>query len=151
MFFSCDQAKNTSVCLSDCLSVRQSVHTSVRPSATPFLQCSSYRIIMKFSRVITIDKCDVHAKGQRSRSQRSWPHLTFSGLQFESTYGNEIKHKAWCCLEEVPYCFSRLSVKSQGHTGQKIADFDPNWTFPGCSSSLTTPMDLKWCTKLDVV
>ena len=31
-----------------------------------------------------------------------------------------------CCnIEEVPYCFSRSSVKFQGHTGQKITDFDP--------------------------
>ena len=28
-------------------------------------------------------------------------------------------HKAWCCLEEVSYCFSRSSVKFQGHTAQK--------------------------------
>ena len=35
-------------------------------------------------------------------------------------------HKAWCDIEEVPYCFPRSSMKFQGHTGQKIADFDPN-------------------------
>ena len=28
-------------------------------------------------------------------------------------------HKAWCYLEEVPYCFSRSSVKFQGHTAKK--------------------------------
>ena len=26
--------------------------------------------------------------------------------------------------------FSRLSLKFQGHTGQKFANFDPNWMFP---------------------
>ena len=31
-------------------------------------------------------------------------------------------HKAWSNIEEVPYLFSRSSVKFQGHTGQKIAD-----------------------------
>ena len=43
------------------------------PSDLPCWQCSSHRIIMKFSGVITIDKSDVLAKGQgqRSRSQRS--------------------------------------------------------------------------------
>ena len=52
-----------------------SVRPSVRPTVTPFPQCYCYRI-MKFSGVITIDKIDFHAKGQgqRSRSQRSWPH-----------------------------------------------------------------------------
>ena len=29
-------------------------------------------------------------------------------------------HKAWCNLEEVPYNFSRSSIKFQGHTGWKI-------------------------------
>ena len=63
----------------------------------------------------------VKVRGQRSRSQRSWPHLAVSGLwlQFEFTYGDEMMHKAWCCLEEVPYCFSRSSVKFQGHTAKK--------------------------------
>ena len=55
---------------------------SVRPSVTPFSLCSHHHIIVKFSGVITSDRSDVHAKcqGQRSRSQRSWPNLTVSGL-----------------------------------------------------------------------
>ena len=40
-----------------------------------------------------------------------------------------------CCTKletarEVPYCFPRSSIKFQGHTGQNITDFDPNWAFP---------------------
>ena len=31
-------------------------------------------------------------------------------------------HKAWCSIEEVPYCFPRSSIKFQGHTGWKIND-----------------------------
>ena len=58
-------------------------------------------------------------------------------------------HKAWCCLEEVPYCFSMSSVKFQGHTAKKIVDFYPNWGFPDCNSSLNLPMAMKWCTKLE--
>ena len=57
--------------------------------------------------------------------------------------------KAWCCLEEVPYCSSRSSVKFQGHTGKKIVDFDPNWAFPCCNSSLNSPLAMKWCTKVE--
>ena len=34
----------------------------------------------------------------------------------KSTYGDEMMHKAWYCLGEVPYWFSRFSVKFQGHT-----------------------------------
>ena len=58
-------------------------------------------------------------------------------------------HKAWCCLEEVPYCFERSSVKFQGHTAKKkSADFDPNWAFPDCDLSFNLPMTSKWCTNL---
>ena len=59
-------------------------------------------------------------------------------------------HIAWCCLEEVPFCFSRSSVKFQGHTALKIVEFDPNWPFPDSNSSLNTPMATKWCIKLEV-
>ena len=53
--------------------------------------------------------------------------------------------------KDVPYRFSRSSVKFQSHTEQKIADFDPNWAFPDCNSSLNSPMTSKWCTKLNIV
>ena len=59
-------------------------------------------------------------------------------------------HKAWSSIEEVPYCFARSSVKLQGHTALKIVDFDPNWAFPDCISSLESLMATKWCTKLEV-
>ena len=59
-------------------------------------------------------------------------------------------HRAWSGIEEVPYCFSRSYVKLQGHTALKVVDFDPNWAFPDCNSSLESPMATKWCTKLEV-
>ena len=59
-------------------------------------------------------------------------------------------HKAWSSIEEVPYCFSRSYVKSQGHTGLKIVDFDPNWAFPDCISSLKSLMATNWCTMLEI-
>ena len=121
LVFSCDQAALwmvfsvcPSVCLSVCLSHLFHYH---------------HRIIMKFSGVITNDQRDVYAKGQgqRSRSQRSKPNLTVSGLwlKFEFTYDDEMKHKARWCLEEVPYCFSKSSIKFQGNTGWKIYDLNP--------------------------
>ena len=39
-------------------------------------------------------------------------------------------HKAWNSKEEMPYCFPRSSIEFQGHTGQNITDFYPNWAFP---------------------
>ena len=59
-------------------------------------------------------------------------------------------HKAWSSIEEVPYCFSRSSVKFQGHTALKSVEFDPDCAFPDCNSSLNSPMATKWCTKLEV-
>ena len=50
----------------------------------------------------------------------------------------------------MPYWFSRSSVKFQGDKAKKIVDFDPNWAFPDCNSSLKLPMVLRWCTKFEV-
>ena len=58
-------------------------------------------------------------------------------------------HKAWSSIEEVPYCFSWSYIKLQGRTAKKIVDFDPNWAFPECNSSLNSPMATKCCTKLE--
>ena len=57
--------------------------------------------------------------------------------------------KAWSSIEEVPYCFSRSSVKFQGHTALKIVEFDPNWAFPDYNCSLNSMMAMKCCTKLE--
>ena len=58
-------------------------------------------------------------------------------------------HRALSRIVEVPYCFSRSYVKLQGHTALKIVEFDPNWAFPDCNSSLNSPMAMKCCTKLE--
>ena len=57
-------------------------------------------------------------------------------------------HKPWSSMEDVPYCFSRSSVKFQDHAGPKMPHFDPKWAFPDCNSSLNSPMALKRCSKL---
>ena len=49
----------------------------------------------------------------------------------------------------MPYYFSRSSVKFQGHIALKIVEFDSNWAFPDCNSSLNSPMAMKCCTKLE--
>ena len=38
----------------------------------------------------------------------------------EFTNGYEMMHQAWSSIEEVPYCFSRSSVKFEGHMALKI-------------------------------
>ena len=44
----------------------------------------------------------------------------------------------------------RSKVKVQGHRVKKIVEFDPDWAFPDCNSSLNSPMATKWLTKLEV-
>ena len=132
-----------------------SVRPSVRLSVTPFSLCSHHRIIMKLW-VITNDRSDVRAKGQGQRSKVKVTEVTIQLKRFRTVTpiwihkDDEMIHKAWCCLGEVTYCLSRSSVKFQGHTAQKIVEFDPDWAFPDCNSSLNSPMATKWCTKLEV-
>ena len=142
--FSCDQAALQMV-FSVCLSV------------TPFWLCSHHRIIMTFSGVITNDQSKVHAKGQGQRSKVNVTEVTTQLNRFRTVtpvlihiWYDEMMHIAWCCLEEVPYCFSRSSVKFQSHTALKIVEFDPDWAFPDCNSSLNSTMAKRWCTKLEV-
>ena len=58
-------------------------------------------------------------------------------------------HKAYSSIEEMPYCFSRSSVKFHSHIALKIVEFDSNWAFPDCNSSLNSPMAMECCTKLE--
>ena len=144
--FSCDQAALwmvQPVCLPVCLSV------------TPFWLCFHHRIIMKFSGVITKDRSDVRAKGQGQRSKVKVTEVTTQLNRFRTVTPVWIHNddgmllKTWCYLEELPYCFSRSSVKFQGHTGRKIANFDPNWAFSDFNSILNPQMAMKWCRKLE--
>ena len=145
VFFSCDQAALQMV-FSVCPSVRPSVCLSHLFDYVPIIVSSwNFQELLPMTKVRSMQKFKV--RGQRSRSQRSQTNLTVSGLQpqFEFTYDDEMMHIAWCCLEEVPYCFSRSSVTFQGHSALKI-EFDLDWAFPDCNSSLNSPMATKWCT-----
>ena len=51
-------------------------------------------------------------------------------------------NKAWCNVEEVPYKFSRSSIKFQGHAGWKIDDLNPIWVRLLGRSQLSNPSDL---------
>ena len=149
-FFSCDQAALRTA-ISVCLSVCPSVRLWHLFDNVPLIVSSwNFHEWLPMTEVV-MSMQKVKVRGQRSRSQRSWPHLAVSGplLQFELTNGDEMMHKAWCCLGEVPYCFWRSTVKFQGHTAKKIVDFDPNWAFPDCNFSLNSPMAMKWYIKLE--
>ena len=63
---------------------------------------------------------------QISRSFRPKTSMFFTRIErfrtvthFEFTDGFEMMHKIWSGIEQVPYCFSRSSIKFQGHTGRQ--------------------------------
>ena len=141
---SCDQAALRILFLSVRLSICPSVRLSHLFDNIPVIVSSwNFQELLPLTDMMSIQK--VKVRGQRSRLQRSWPLLAVSGpwLQFEFIYGDEMMHKAWCCLEEVAYCLSRSSVKFQGHTAKKIVDFDPNWAFPDCNASFNSTLAVK--------
>ena len=138
-------------------SVRPSVCLSVRPSVrlsvTPFWLCSHHPIIMKF---ITSDKCDVYTKGQGQGSKVKVTEVTTQLNRFRTVTPVWIHIWWWddayslIMLRRGALYFSRSSFKFLGHTALKIVEFDPDWAFPDCNSSLNSPMATKWCTKLEV-
>ena len=91
-----------------------------------------FKVIRQISRSHGIKNC------------RFWPQLGVSGLKlwFEFTDRFEMMHKAWCSIEDVPYYFSRSSIKFQGHTGWKINDLDQIWVRLLGRSQLLNPSDL---------
>ena len=142
--FSCDQAALWMV-----FSVRLSVCPSVCPSVTPFWLCSHHPIIMNFSGFITLDQGKVHAKGQGHRGHDPnflfrtvtpvWIHIWW----WNDTYSLMLLRRGALLFFKV------IRQISRSH-GAKIAEFDPDWAFPDCNSSLNSPMAMKCCTKLEV-
>ena len=92
-------------------------------------------------------------KPHRRKNCWFWPELSVSGLylEFDFTDGFKMMHTAWYSIEKMTYCFARSSIKFQHHTRQNIANLDPNWAFLDWNSGFNSPMNLKWCTKLDAV
>ena len=118
---------------------------SVRPSDTFWTMfLPSYQ--HEFSGAITIDKSDVHAKGPGQKSKVNVTEVKTNLAPIapicmfpdcDSSLNSPMTMK-WCAIVFQGHLF-----KYQSHTGQKIADFDPNWAFPDCNSSLNWPMAMK--------
>ena len=141
--FSCDQAA---------LWMVQSVYLSV----TPFSLCSCHRVIMKLSEVITIDKSDVRAKvhGQRSKVKVTEVKTQLNCFRTVTPVWIHIwwinDAQSLMVLRRRALLFFKVMRQISRSHAQKIVDFDPNWAFPDCNSSLKSPMAMKWCTKLEV-
>ena len=134
------------------LSVCPSVRPSVCPSVTPFWLCSHHRIIMKFSGVITKDQGKVHAKGQGQRSKVKVTEVTTQLNRFRTV--TPVWIHIWWWNDAYSLMLLRrgalLFFEVIRQVSLKIVEFDPDWAFPDCNSSLKSPMAMKCCTKLEV-
>ena len=137
-------------------SVRPSVCLSLCPSVTPFWLCSHYRIIMKFSGVITRDQGKVHAKGQGQKSKVKVTEVTTQLNRFWTVTPVWIHIWWWndtyslMLLWKGALLFLKVIRQISRSHGAKINKFDPDWAFPDYNSSLNSPMAMKCCTKLEV-
>ena len=108
---------------------------------------------MQFSGVITNGQSKVHAKGQGQRSKVKVTEVTTQLNRFRTVALVWI-HIWWnaaysmMMLRRGALLSFKVILQFQGHTALKIVDFDPNWAFPDCISSLKQPMATKWCTEL---
>ena len=138
-----------------CLSVCLSVCPSVRPShfLTMFPSSDHHEIFRSYYQWQKWCPC----KRSRSQVKVTEVMIPFSGFQTVTPVWIHILgcNYAYSLMllrrgALLFFNFSRSSVKLQGHTAKKIIEFDPDWSFPDCNSSLNSPMAMKWCTKLEV-
>ena len=128
--FSCDQAANDwfspSVCLSVCLSVCDTF-------LTMFL--SSYH-----HEIFKVKVTEVTTQLNRFRTVTPvWIHIWWRNY----TYSLMLLRRGALLFFKV------IRQISRSH-GSKIVEFDPDWAFPDCNSSLNSPMATKCCTQLEV-
>ena len=145
--FSCDQAALWtvfSVRLSVCLSVRLSHlfdYVSIIVSSWNFQELSHW------TRVRSMQKVKVKGQGHRGHDPNFrfrtvtpvWIHIWW----WNDTYSLMLLRRGALLFFKV------IRQISRSH-GAKIADFDPDWAFPDCNSSLNSPVAMKCCTKLEV-
>ena len=110
---------------------------------------------MKFSGVITNDQRRVYAKCQGQRSKVKVTEVT-TQLNRSRTVTPVWIHIWWwnnpyslMLLRRGALLFFKVIRQFQGHTALKIVEFDLDWAFPDCYSSLNSPMATNWCTKLE--
>ena len=140
---------NGSVRPSVCPSVRLSVCLSV---CHTFWQRScrcNFRKGLPLKKWCPCKRSRSEVKCQRHRSQKPIYPFPNSNSSLNSHMAME-----WCT--ELDVALERCPIIFQGHpsifkvTGDKNANFDPNWAFPDGNSSFNSLMATKWYTKLEV-
>ena len=138
-------------------SVRPSVRLSVRPSVchtflTMFPSSYHHEIFRSYYqwqkwRPCKRSRSEVKGQGHRGHDPNFrfrtvtpvWIHIWW----WNDTYSLMLLRRGALLFFKV------IRQISRSH-GAKIAEFDPDWAFPDCNSSLNSPMAMKCCTKLEV-
>ena len=138
-------------------SVRPSVCLSVRPSVchtflTMFPSSYHHEIFRSYYqwqkwRPCKRSRSEVKGQGHRGHDPNFrfrtvtpvWIHIWW----WNDTYSLML-------LRRGALLFFKVIRQISGSHGAKIAEFDPDWAFPDCNSSLNSPMAMKCCTKLEV-
>ena len=114
-------------------------------------------IVSSWNFIITNDRSDVLAERQGQGSKVKVTEVKIQLSRFRTVTPVWIHiwqwNHAWSLmlLRRGALLFFNVirQIKFQGHMTKKIVDFDPNWAFPDCNSSLDSLMAMKWCTKLE--
>ena len=152
VFVSCDQAALWMV-QSVCPSVRPSVGLSVcHTFFTMFPSSYHHKIFRSYYHWQKWGPCKRSRSVVRGQSHRGW-NLTKLFPDRNSSLNSHMRK--WCtklddALERHPIVFQCHPSNFKVTQHKKIIDFDPNWAFLDCNSSLNSPMATKWCTKLEV-
>ena len=138
------------------ISVRPaSVCLSVHPSVcyiffTTFLSSYHHEIFRSHY------QCQKWCPCKRSKSKVKVTKVTTQSSRFRTVTPAWIQLLWWndaqslMLLRTGVLFFFKVIRQFSRSDGTKIADFDSNWAFPDCNSSLNSPMAWKWCTKLEV-
>ena len=113
-------------------------------------------IVSSLFPVITNDQSKVHAKVQGQRSKVKVTKVTTQLNRVRTVIPVWIHILLWNYANNLMLHRREVILFFQGHplnfnvTRLKFVEFDPDWEFPDCNSSLNSPMAMKWCTMLEV-
>ena len=132
--------------LSVCLSVRLSVRLSHLFDYVPIIVSSwNFQELSHWTRVRSMQK--VKVRGHRGHDP-TFRFRTVTPVWIHIWWWNDT-YSVMLLRRGALLFFKVIRQISRSH-GAKIAEFDPDWAFPDCNSSLNSPMGTKCCTKREV-
>ena len=139
--FSCDQAALQMV-----FSVRLSVRLSHLFDYVPIIVSSwNFQELLPMTKVRSMQNVKVKGQGHRGHDP-NFRFRTVTPVWIQIWWWNDT-YSLMLLRRGALLFFKVIRQISRSH-GAKIAEFDPDWAFPDCNSSLNSPMAMKCCTSL---